>query len=214
MTRPAVLFDFDGTLMDSGNAVVASFLHAFEVFGDPEDFTEERKVEVMGPPLEVSLGKFFPDHNVREVMDEYRSFQVKHLKELMKPMDHMHELLAWLKEEGYPLGIVTSRIRPSLEHILELFDMRQYFDVLVCPDDGIRPKPSPEGILLACRELGTEESIYVGDSISDLQAGRNAGSTVIAFLSHPGKNEALKVFGPDYAVYDLLEIRKILQENR
>lgn len=210
MTKPAVLFDFDGTLMDSGNAVIASYLHVFERFGDPADFTEERKREVMGPPLDVMMRKFFPAHDAEEVVREYRSFQKKHLAELMKPMDHAAELLAWLRTEGYPAGIVTSRIRPSLEHILELFDLRRYFDVLVCPDDGIAPKPSPEGILLACRKLEAEKSIYAGDSLSDLKAGRNAGSEVIAVMSLPGREEELISFRPDYAVRDLLEIREIL----
>ncbi len=213
MTKPAVLFDFDGTLMDSGNAVIASYTHVFEVFGDPADFTEERKTEVMGPPLDAMMRRFFPDHDAEEVIREYRSFQKKHLEELMKPMDHAPELLAWLKEEGYPVGIVTSRIRPSLEHILELFDLRRYFAVLVCPDDGIAPKPSPEGILLACRLLKAEKSIYAGDSLSDLKAGRNAGSTIIAVMSLPGRDEELKAFRPDYAVHDLLEIREILRER-
>lgn len=211
MSFPAVLFDFDGTLMDSEPAVIASYEHVFEIYAAPEEFTPERRTEVLGPPLETEMRKFFPDADVYEVMEEYRKFQELHITELMKPMEGTMELLSWLKEKGFHAGIVTSRLRKSLELILKLFQMDQYFEALVCQDDHMRPKPAPDGILYAMDELGCQESIYVGDSISDLKAGRNAGSLVIAALTNPEKEQSLIDFGPDHAVRDMREIRQILQ---
>ncbi len=213
MSLPAVLFDFDGTLMDSEPAVISSYCHVFEIYATPEEFTDDRKTEVLGPPLEVEMRKFFPDADVFEVMEEYRKFQEQHLRELMKPMSGAVELLSWLKEEGYPVGIVTSRLRKSLELILKEFELDQYFEVLVCQDDHQKPKPAPDGILYAMEHLGCSESVYVGDSVSDLLAGRNAGSTVIAALTKIEKEQGLIDFGPDHAVYDLAEIRQILQKK-
>ena len=74
MSLPAVLFDFDGTLMDSEPAIISSYLHVFEIYAAPEEFTEDRKTEVLGPPLEVEMRKFFPDADVYEVMEEYRQY--------------------------------------------------------------------------------------------------------------------------------------------
>ena len=213
MSLPAVLFDFDGTLMDSEPAIISSYYHVFEIYATPEEFTDDRKTEVLGPPLEVEMRKFFPDADVYEVMEEYRQYQEQHLRELMKPMNGAVELLKWLKEEGYPTGIVTSRLRKSLELILKVFELEQYFEVLVCQDDHQKPKPAPDGILYAMKQLGCTDSIYVGDSISDLLAGRNAGSTVIAALTKIEKEQGLIDFEPDHAVYELAEIRQILQKN-
>ncbi len=213
MSLPAVLFDFDGTLMDSEPAIISSYYHVFEIYASREEFTDDRKTEVLGPPLEVEMRKFFPDADVYEVMEEYRQYQEQHLRELMKPMKGAVELLKWLKEEGYPTGIVTSRLRKSLELILKEFELEQYFEVLVCQDDHLKPKPAPDGILYATERLGCSDSIYVGDSISDLLAGRNAGSTVIAALTKIEKEQGLIDFGPDHAVYDLDEIRQILQKD-
>ncbi len=208
--KPAVLFDFDGTLMDSEPAVIASYSHVFEVFGDISEFTEERRVEVIGPPLRTEMEKFFPGLDPEVIMEEYRRFQDERLKELMRPMDNAEKLLDHLKKEGYPVGIVTSRLRASLENILNVFDLREYFDVLVCQDDGLPSKPDPAGILLACEKTGRNSSVYVGDSVTDLKAGRNAGSFVIAVLTHEKKEKQLLDFGPDAAVRDLFEIAGIL----
>ena len=209
--KPAVLFDFDGTVMDSEPAVIASYMHVFEIYAEPEEFTPERQVEVIGPPLDQKMKVFFPDADVNEVMEEYRAFQTEHLGDLMKPMQNAKELLEWLKESGYQTGIVTARLRSSLEHILEVFRMDHYFDVLVCHDDGIAPKPSPEGILLAEKKLGAVDSIYVGDSGTDILAGRAAGIPTVAVLTHPKKETEVLAQQPDYAVRDLMEIRVILE---
>lgn len=213
MSLPAVLFDFDGTLMDSEPAIISSFMHVFEIYATPEEFTDERKTEVLGPPLDVEMRKFFPNEDVNEVLEEYRSFQEQHLHELMKPMKGAVELLTWLKKEGYPVGIVTIRHSKSLERILREFGLEHYFEVLVTGDDHVKSKPAPDGILYAMEQLGCSESIYVGDSISDLLAGRNAGSTVIAALTKIEKEQSLIDFGPDHAVYDLGEIKQILQKD-
>lgn len=213
MSLPAVLFDFDGTLMDSEPAIISSFMHVFEIYATPEEFTDERKTEVLGPPLDVEMRKFFPNVDVNEVLEEYRRFQEQHLHELMKPMKGAVELLTWLKKEGYPVGIVTIRHSKSLERILREFGLEHYFEVLVTGDDHVKSKPAPDGILYAMKQLGCSESIYVGDSISDLLAGRNAGSTVIAALTKIEKEQSLIDFGPDHAVYDLGEIKQILQKD-
>lgn len=211
MSLPAVLFDFDGTVMDSEPAVLASYLHVFEIYASASEFTDERRTEVLGPPLEKMMRIYFPDADVYEVMEEYRRYQTEHLKELMNPMPGAVDLLKQLHEDGYRTGIVTSRLRESLEHILDVFEMRDLFDVLVCQDDGLPAKPAPDGILEACRQLGCTESIYVGDSVSDLAAGKNAGSVTIAALTNLMKEQSLLDFGPDYAVRHLSEITEIMK---
>lgn len=210
MNNKLVLFDFDGTLMDTEQAIIQSYRELFRHYRSEEEFTKEKQISVLGPSLYDMITSFFPDEDVEVLQKEYRAYQNEHLKELIQPMPNAIELLEWLKEKGYVVGIVTARRKDSLEHILELFNMKEYFDVLIGYYDVQKQKPDPEGILKAIGDTQYEEVYYVGDSVGDILAGKNAGVKTIAYLWMEERKEVLRNSDADYYIEDLLEVRDIV----
>lgn len=208
----AVLFDFDGTVMDTEPAIIASYTHLFRLWRTEAEFTPELQVEVLGPSLAQEMARFFPDHDVEECLREYRGYQNGHLAELVRPMEGAEELLRWLRSEGYPTGIISTRLHESLDHILSMQGMKDLFDIVIGHDEVQREKPDPEGILHACKMLGCSESVYVGDSATDIEAGINAGSYTVAALTKPEKEASLLAAGPDASIRRLSELRELLKD--
>ncbi len=210
-TSYAMLFDFDGTLMDTEKAVLDTLEEIFRRYRTKEEFTNEVKVEVLGPPLYDSILKYFPKEDTEKLVMEYRDYQKAHLNETVSIMKHAVELVDTLKEKGYKVGFVSTRRFDSMVHILDLFSLTSKFDVIIGADNVTKNKPSPEGILLACNKLNLEKSVYVGDSVTDIQAGKAANSITVAYISNINKKNALLNENPDYITDDLLEILQIIK---
>lgn len=206
-----VLFDFDGTLMDTEQAIIQSYRELFRRYRTVEEFTKEKQISVLGPSLYEMISTFFPDKDVEILQKEYRAYQNEHLNERMKPMPHAIELLEWLKKKEYVVGIVTARRKDSLEHILNLFNMNDYFSILIGYYEVQNQKPDPEGILKAIGDTQYEDVYYVGDSVGDILAGKNAGVKTIAYLWMEERKETLRNSGADYYIEDLLEVRNMVE---
>ena len=99
-------------------------------------------------------------------------------------MKNAKEMLEALKNEGCKLGIVTSKVEDITRLGLDINEMTHYFDVIIAENHVQNSKPDPEGILMACQKLGVghDSLIYVGDAVSDIQAGKNAGAFTVAYL--------------------------------
>ena len=141
------VFDFDGTLMDTEPAIMASFEHVFEVYGKPEDFTPDRRIQVLGPPLDVMMAEFFPEYDPWEVVDEYRKYQRENLRNLIHPMEGAGEMLARLSAMGVPCAVVSTRYFKSLMDLMENARMAGFMTAVLGNDSVTKPKPDPEGIL-------------------------------------------------------------------
>ena len=102
------VFDFDGTLMDTEPAIMASYEHVFEVYAKPEEFTPERRIAVLGPALDKMMAEFFPDRDPWECVEEYRRFQREHARNLIHPMNGAMEMLAKLSAMGIPCAVVCA----------------------------------------------------------------------------------------------------------
>lgn len=209
-----ILFDFDGTIMDTEPAIMASYGYLFEKYRTIEEFTPERRIRVLGPALEVMMAEFFPEKDPFACVEEYRAYQKNHLRDLIHPMPGAVRLLKELREMGIPRGTVSTRYRKSLEELLEQNDMRQYMDVVLGHDDVVNDKPDPEGILLAKKMLGCDDCMYIGDSVMDVRAGKNAGAFAVAFPSNPGKRDALFAETPDAVIASLDELTAIVRRWR
>lgn len=210
MNIKAVLFDFDGTFMDTEPAIFAAYSHLFRTYRTIEEFTPEKKVSVLGPSLEVMIGKYFPDHDTAKLVDEYRVYQRTFAMDTIVPMEHAETLAAWLRANGYKIGFVSSRRHDSMMPILEKLQMQDYFDVIVGREDITHEKPHPEGIRHAMELLGTKDVMYVGDSPSDILAGKNAGVTTAAYITNEGKRAAVLETEPDIVLDDLLQLKEYL----
>jgi len=171
-----ILFDFDGTLVNTNDVILASWQHTYKHYLGHE-VEQERITACFGEPLLVTMAREFPGVDPQDAADVYRQFQLKHADIMVKIFPGIRELLAALKEAGYVLGIVTSRTRSSALRYLDMFGIGTYFDNLVTCDDTTAHKPDPEPILLALEKLGADadEAIMIGDSPFDIKCANNAG---------------------------------------
>ena len=213
--KPAVLFDLDGTLMDSKNMILQCFRYLFLKYSDPEEFTPELQDYVFGPPLKTSMEKLFPQEDPDQMCEEYRKYQESFSwSSEVSLFPHTKEVLSDLWGKGYRLGIVSSRLTASCESWLRQLGL-SYFGVIAGRDLYENAKPAPDGILYACRKMkkGHDSCIYVGDSVSDIEAGKAAGVYTIAFVSDDSKREELEAAGPNTSISDIRELYEILAET-
>ena len=180
MRFPVVLFDLDGTVIDSGAIILASMRHAArEVLGEePPD--ELLMAAVGGPGLEAQMHALAPDH-VEELVRVYRAHN-EPLHEELVCCPGMDDVLVRLKDEGRRLGIVTAKRRATVELAFNVLPLEHLFDTVVGGDETARHKPDPEPLLLAAERLDVDpkECAYVGDSPFDIRAAKAARMDAIA----------------------------------
>ena len=175
-----VLFDFDGTIMDTNVIILQSWQHTFRTLENREE-DESILTATFGEPLNKTIARFFPKVPVEESIEIYRDFQRENFRELITLFPGMKELVMKLKACGYKTGLVTSRLRNTAMEGLEKFDMTKYFDVIVTPEDTDKHKPDPEPVNIALERLGSEasSSVMLGDTMFDILCARNAGVSPI-----------------------------------
>lgn len=208
----AILFDLDGTLINTNNLIMQSFKYAFSKHLDVE-VKEEEIATYFGEPLLKSMERH--DANNAELMvNTFRQFNESKHDELAEAFEGVKEALEELKTSGFKLAVVTSKRRKMAERGLKLFNMLDYFDNVVTPEDTEKYKPDGEPASKACELLKVlpEESLMVGDSHNDILCGKNAGcKTCIVKYSILPLEELMK-FKPDYIVDSLLDIIKLIKK--
>jgi pyrophosphatase PpaX len=175
-----VLFDLDGTVVDSGAIILASMRHATrEVLG--RDYSDEELLQAVGGPgLEAQMSALAPEH-VERLVDVYRAHN-EPLHDELEACAGMEDVLVRLREEGRRLGIVTAKRRSTVELAFDRVPLGHLFETIVGGDETERHKPDPEPLLLAAERLGADpaETAYVGDSPFDVRAAKAAGMFAVA----------------------------------
>lgn len=207
-----ILFDLDGTLVDSLDLILSSYRHTMrEHLGHvPPD---EEWLRTMGMPLRVQLTSFAESPEQLEAMFQtYIEHNQAHHDRLIRLFPGMREVLSTLHRAGYRLGVVTSKIRDNALRELRTSGLDGLFDGLVSANDVQQPKPNPEPVLRALRslDLPATDVLLVGDSLYDLQAGRAAGVHTAAALWGPFGREYLAAGEPDYWLEHVAELLKLL----
>jgi len=220
----AVLFDLDGTLIDTTNLILRCFDHSWQsVCG--RGHAREVLIETFGTPLRaamLSLISASDDLSARlaecseaeladQLLAEYRSFNVANHDLLARPFDGVERVIRLLRERGYRIGVVTSKGRELACRGLALCSLGGLIDAAVFLEDTEKHKPEPEPILAALERLNAapKNAAYVGDSHNDIIAGRAAGVSTVAALWGPATRAALENARPDYlaeSVDSLLDI--------
>ena len=212
--KPVVLFDFDGTLANTEQMILETYHTLFRKYRPDYTVTREDELYFLGPPLKETFPKYFKE-DVDTLIEEYRATNHKLHHTMLTEMAGTTELLKYLKEENYQVGIVSSKLHGTVELGCSILEIDQYIDVIVGLDDVKNAKPDPEGIHMACDllNLGYDNTIYVGDSASDILAGKNANSYTIGYLYNEERKEKLVNSKPNKVISDLLEIKEILKED-
>ena len=180
MRFPVLLFDFDGTVADSGEIILASMRHATRTVLAREIPGEDLLAAIGGPRLERVMHAFDPTR-AEELVRVYRAHN-EQLHAELRCCRGMEDALVRLQREGRRLGLVTAKLHRTMKLAFRALPLREVFDVIVCGDDTTHHKPDPEPILLALQRLGARatDTAYVGDSPFDIAAARAAGVYAVA----------------------------------
>jgi len=213
--KPVILFDFDGTIMDTGPSIRKAAKQSLEKYRPDLEITDEMLNAFIGPSLYESFGKYVNDDELEDIVNDYRKINRSLHDEYVRPFPYAIEVLKDLNEEGYVCAIVSSKGREMIELGLSLYDMQQYFDEIVALEDVEFTKPNPEGINIALERLarGRDQAIYVGDTESDMEAGSRAGLFTIAVAFDKTANEDILKRKSNRVVHDLRDIKEILKED-
>lgn len=194
----AVLFDLDGTLIDTIELLLASVHAAFA--GHPGRVpTDEEWIAGIGTPLWSQLAPFADgDAGVRALTDRYRTFQREAHDALTRPYPGALETVRALDAAGHPMAIVTSKSDEMMHRSLDHTGLAPYMRIAIGADSCTRHKPDPFPVRLALQTLGyaPDEAIFVGDSPHDVNAGNAAGVTTVAALWGPFTREQLAPANP------------------
>jgi pyrophosphatase PpaX len=180
MRFPVVLFDLDGTLVDSAAAILDSFHHATETVLRRRFPDDQILAQVGGTNLDHQMALLDPSR-VDELVRVYRAHNDPQYSELAC-FEGVLDVLRQLKSQARRLGVVSAKRRPTVERVFAGAGIGDYFEVVVGSDDTTRHKPDPEPVLKALELLGAApgDAAYVGDSPFDVAAARAAGVFAVA----------------------------------
>jgi pyrophosphatase PpaX len=200
VTFATVLFDLDGTLIDSVELILRSYRHTLRIHRGYEP-PDHIWLSGLGTPLAVQFRRFSDDPaEIEAMVATYRAYNLAHHDALVRPYDGVPEAVRALKARGKRLGLVTSKTRSGALRGLEVAALGDVFDVVVGADEVANPKPHPEPVLTALARLGASAAaaVFVGDSRHDIACGRAAGVRTAAVLWGPFDRAHLEGLGPDY----------------
>lgn len=210
----AVLFDLDGTLIDTNDLIIQSFKHVFKHQLNIE-VADEEIISTFGEPL-VSAMEKFDKENAKNLCGEYIKYNEKVHDQYAKCIDGAEDALRLLKGMGIKLAVVTSKRRVTAIRGLKLFNLDKYIDIIVTPEDTNIHKPEGEPVLKACEllDVSPSDAIMVGDSHNDILCGKNAGAKtcLVKYTALSMKN--LLEYKPDYVVDSLEEIYFIITNEK
>jgi pyrophosphatase PpaX len=208
-----ILFDLDGTLIDTNELIISTYLHTLEKYY-PGKYTREDVLPFLGPTLHEVFEGMDPDR-VEEMILEYRTFNIANHDAMVKEFTGVIETLQVLKEKGYKLGIVTTKKHDVALKGVNLMKLEAFFDVVIAYDHVKKVKPDPEPIYLALEKLQAipEEALMVGDNYHDVLAGKNAGTKTAGVAWTIKGREYLAKYEPDYMLENMTDLLTILGEG-
>jgi pyrophosphatase PpaX len=204
----AILFDLDGTILNSEALIVASFRHAARAVLRL-DLSEPEALARWGEPLPVRFTSVTrsPD-TVAALLEAYATFYDAHLTQLADVFPGIPEMLGTLRLRRHVLGIVTSKRGRATATSLQAFELAPFFGAAVSADEVEAPKPAPDPVIEALWRLAAsrDDALMVGDGVFDIQAAQAAGIPAAAALWGTREQTALLACRPDYVVRSPAEV--------
>ncbi|MFB1051321.1 pyrophosphatase PpaX [Paraliobacillus sp. JSM ZJ581] len=211
MSICTILFDLDGTLIDTNELIITSFKHTLEKHTG-KVYEREDILPFIGPPLLESLQQVDPEQ-AEAMMATYRVHNIENHKKYVAAYPTVIETIETLKRNGYQLGIVTTKIRDTAELGLKITGLYDAFDCVIGLDDVTNAKPHPEPIIKALTKLNAnpEHALMVGDNYHDIEAGQNAGVKTAGVAWSIKGETTLAEYQPDYMLKEMKDLLTILE---
>jgi pyrophosphatase PpaX len=211
--RGPVLFDLDGTLIDSIDLILRSAQFAFAKCGVDAP-TDAEWLDGVGRPLPVMFGHFAPGREP-ELIAAYREFQMANHDQLVTAYPGIPEMLEQLATAGHRLGIVTSKVSTLAMRGLTLTGIDRYFETVIGMDLCKRHKPDPEPVMIALDRLssGPAGAWFVGDSVHDMESGNAAGVATVGALWGPFNAEQLAPSKPAFTALRPADVVKLVEKR-
>jgi pyrophosphatase PpaX len=207
-----ILFDLDGTLIDTNELIFASFEHAFEIHC-PNTYTRADILPIMGEPLADQMHHFDPTQ-AEAMVNTYRQFNESEHDRYVSLFPHVADCLSQLHQQGIKMGVISNKRRQVVEQGLQLFQLDQWMSVVICEGEAERNKPYPDMLLLALEKLeaNTATTLMVGDSRFDIIAAQRANidSVGVAWSLH---SDDIKQHQPTYWINDIRELLSLIKKQ-
>lgn len=211
----AVLFDLDGTLIDTAEDFLVS-MNATRTENNLSQLTLDTVQDAVSNGAQGMLEIVFPDYSKAAIDLQKIAFLEKCAKNtgtFAKPFSGITQLIKHLDDQLIPWGIVTNRNETLTRPLLEKLQLKPSLDCVICPEQVTQPKPSPEGLLLAAEKFNVnpEACIYVGDHLRDIQAANQANMfSIAAAYGYIGKNTDINQWQADITVDSINTLQKFI----
>ena len=211
--KPTLIFDFDGTIIDTSGSIIEAYRACFKEYSKEELFTEDIQNEVLGPALRDLFPKYFPGFEYDMIYETYKKRQKEVEGDLNHPTTNAVEVLKMLHEQGYKIGIISTRKKESIEDLLRTFSIDEYIDDICGLNEVKNLKPNPEGIhMLVNKNKWNKDCVMIGDSLMDIEGGINYGAYTVAYLNNPKRSEELAKKA-DISITDFRQLLEILAKD-
>jgi len=194
MKITTVLFDLDGTLVDSLPLIEQTYRKVFRDMNIP--WGDNDVLKWLGRPLVDIAGHFAGEERKDEFVKRYQGYYKVEHDQNIKVFPGAREMLEWLKKIGIKLGIVTSKGKPTTMHAVDLLDINKFIEVIITAHDVKKYKPDPDPVLAALKAIGSSPAcaLYVGDSPYNIMAGQEAGTKTAGVTWGMAGREKMKKF--------------------
>jgi len=211
-TIDTLLFDLDGTLVDSNELILDTLVKTFEIHFPKLSFSRIELIQMMGPPLSETFGKHTEDLALIETMIQtYRTVYKSQEFDYITIYPHVIDALKRFKAAGFHIGIVTTKFKVSAMPSIRHFGIDQYIDVVIGLDDVINHKPHPEPIYKALDQFSHQGAVMIGDSPADLLAGINA-NILTCGVDWSYKKHELLALKPDFWLKDFADLFEMISK--
>ncbi|MEK4230626.1 pyrophosphatase PpaX [Solibacillus sp. FSL H8-0538] len=211
MSTKALLFDFDGTLLNTNDLIIQTFMHLLEE-KFPGQYSPKDCLKFIGPSLKETFDDITPGET-DAMIAKYREWNIAYHDELVTGYDAVLSTLEQLKAAGIRLAIVSTKSHDGIERGLRVLGAAHLFEFYIGLEDVRHVKPHPEPILLALEKLGVkkEEVIMIGDNFHDIEGGKNAGVRTAGVAWSIKGEEFLQQLNPDYMLQHMTDLLAIVK---
>ena len=215
--KHAVIFDLDGTLLNTLGDLRAATNHALEVRGLPPHWMEEIR-QFIGNGIRLLICRAMPEGTpeaeIDAALDDFKAYYAAHIHDRTVPYDGIPQLLTALRKRGIKVAVLSNKIDSASQQLIEYFFPGKT-DVVFGEHVGVPRKPDPTSCRMVMQQLGVqpEQVLYVGDSGTDMQTAKNAGLYAVGVTWGFRSKEVLLEYGADVLVHRPEQILQILDSD-